>query len=1021
METVGSLEGDDPEARYRTVQILIGAGASTLSRFSSPFWQTSTLGLSALASMSGENLMVVGDLIKAGAEVEDEDLAHFQRLFDYDDNCFSHDRFEKIFVNGIISLLEALGTPEDPRSAGFQLFELTSRFAQTMKLEVLEKASNHYLTLAASQDAVHDFLENTIEVNDVGTLGKFIDSGRLEQVKSVRFPERDSNWTLVHTAVASRAVNCLKLLLKVGCTVDVVLSDGSTLAHLCWADKDEDSLRVLIEYQISTILQNVMSNTIWHLAAESNSTKILKLLLTLEGERNIALGLQSGEGRTPVCASLARGRKEALLILMQHCHLLNCWKSESYLFREAAAIGSAEVVRKLLDVGVALDPVDANSESPLHSIGLSASVECARLLVEVFPHCHLRTRDNRKIPLESFMTNVIEQGGRIDHDIFKILLTNVDLSNSEYGPHLWQNLCSAVVRELSGKADSTYKWKETCAYTIDNGAILAYEEAINTSALIPLATEVSLVIKTYGTSTMPINHKLPGSIASRISRLAFATRQWRVLSDIILHTETATSYWDGAAKDASLTQLLSQAVLQDDTRLIHCLLKHGVDPELRIDSAVSALELACCPGAAISENNFLRLLSAYKSSELVEIGTKIDILGLLYLPDDQSSWKLRRLLEAGLSCNHQPNGFTILPLNWHIYRGSNLCAEVLLDFGANPWQTDIYGSDAVFTAVGRSNVSILSRIATISCERNLSTNWNHKLRLVQHNGVLLGGNGLHLAAAWGHIECLRFYLDRDLLDNIEATDSSKETPMHYAARFGRSAVVAFLKDRGGNINAVAQGGVCPLHLAARGQHLQAVQILLSLGAEQKPCASGLTPLSYAYQTGNVALIQLLKANRENDSPGQNLSHPKALHAMATAFEITLNRNDIQACKDLVDQGSPVDIQLDKPWPVTPLMCAICTLKSPEIAEWLIDKGARVSTVFHEQRMPGFFTTLEAAAGNPMYNHLIPKLVAKYSEEKGDLLSLPRSPLSWAVRKNNHMGLLVLLDAISKEFVLPLER
>ncbi|KAI0438504.1 ankyrin repeat-containing domain protein [Xylaria telfairii] len=1035
VSTVGDLRDNDPRARYHTVQILLGAGASVLSRFSSPFRQTSILGLSALASMYGEDLMVVGDLIKAGAEVEDEDMDHFQFRFDHAVKCFSHNKFKEEFSDGkaIISLLEALGTPEHQTNARFQLFELTSRFAQTMKLEVLEQASNHYLTISTNQDTIHAFLENTIEANDVHTLDKFIDSGNLDQVKSVRFPTRDDSWTLLHTAITSRAVNCLELLLKFGCPVDAKLSDGRTFAHLCWEDQDEDSLRVLIQYGISTIVQDNKSDTVWHLAADTNSTKILKLLLTLEEERQIALGLQSQNGRTPVHVSMDEGHKEAVLILMQHCPSPDFWKGGTHLFREAAKIGSAEVVRKLLDVGVELDPITANSESPLHFIGSNASVECARLLVEAFPHCHLRTKDDGKIPVESFMTRAVYTKGPVNHGIFNIL-ANVDLSSLEYGPHLWETMCSVIVLGLSGK-NATYKWKETCVYMIDKGALLAYEKSTKSTALIPLALEINLVVKSHGFEEMRRPYGLPGLPALQIPQSPFAPIEWRILSDIIFHIEMVTSCWNGATNDASLTQLLCQAVLQNDSNLIHCFLKHGVNPELRIDSAMSALDLACSPEVEITESNLCQLLAEYKSPKPVELGKKIDTLGLLYLPDDETSWKLRQLLEAGLSCNHRPNGFASLPLHWSIRENSNQCSELLLDFGANPWETDMYNFDAVFRAIERGNASILSKIATISAEKNFATNWNHKLdtnwnrklESVLSTGALLGGsallggNALHLAASYGYIECLQFYLDRGLLDNIEATDNAMETPMHYAARFGQAAVVEFLKDRGGKINATSHGGVCPLHLAVQGRHLQTVRILIELGAEQKPCDLGLTPLAYACRTRDMAIIQLLKTNHENDSVGQNMTHPKALRLMANALEFALYRNNIQACKDLVGQGCPVDLQLDKPWPVTPLMYVLCASKSPEIAGWLIDNGARVSTIFRGRRMPDYLTSLEVAAANPMYNHLIPKLVAKYFKEKGDLLSLPRGPLHSAAFKNNHDGLLALFDAIRKETNLPLAR
>ncbi|KAI0429950.1 ankyrin repeat-containing domain protein [Xylaria sp. FL1042] len=182
----------------------------------------------------------------------------------------------------------------------------------------------------------------------------------------------------------------------------------------------------------------------------------------------------------------------------------------------------------------------------------------------------------------------------------------------------------------------------------------------------------------------------------------------------------------------------------------------------------------------------------------------------------------------------------------------------------------------------------------------------------------MGASGLHVAASSGGNDCLRCYLDRNLLDDVEATDDVLQTPMHYAARFGQSNAVTFLKDRGGNINATARGGLCPIHLAVQGQHIDTVRTLLSLGAELKACRSGLTPLAYAYQTGNMALVQLFEAPRENDTTRQILTQPKPeglLRRMAKAFGTALDRNDIEACEYLFTQGCPVDIQLDKPGPL----------------------------------------------------------------------------------------------------------
>ncbi|KAI0964905.1 hypothetical protein F4678DRAFT_364007 [Xylaria arbuscula] len=264
--------------------------------------------------------MIVVDFIKVGAEVEHEDSNHLQQCFNYivarlnkkpSSGHFSRGPLQQNLINtdAIKSLCAALGAPEDPKSTKSRLFDLVSQFAHKMKLQVPEQASSHYLTLAANKVGAHEFLRNTIESNDVKTLERFIDGGGLDEVKSIRFLTKDSNWGLVHTAISSRAINCLKLLLNVSCSANAVLTDGRTPGHLCSKDQDEDSLRILIEHRISTTVQDTRADTVWHLAAGMNFAKILKLLLSLEGERERALRLKSNEGRTPVCCTGQRAQR----------------------------------------------------------------------------------------------------------------------------------------------------------------------------------------------------------------------------------------------------------------------------------------------------------------------------------------------------------------------------------------------------------------------------------------------------------------------------------------------------------------------------------------------------------------------------------------------------------------------------------------------------------------------------------------------------------------------------------------
>ncbi|KAI0873130.1 hypothetical protein GGS24DRAFT_517948 [Hypoxylon argillaceum] len=954
-----ALRDNDPEARNRTIQIMLGSGADILSRFSSPFRQTSMLGLLALNSMYGKDLMAAADLIKAGAEVEDEDLVHFRHKFDYTYRFLSPLEFKENLGNGIAitSLIEALGMPDNPGSAEYRLLALTSQFAQKMELGLATQTITHIaLTVWVNDDnAMCAFLEKAVETNDVDALRAFIDNDRVAQVRSVRPLVRDEGCTLVHTAVAFGAVNCLRLLLGAGCSSDAPLSDGRTPAHLCYKDRDEDALRVLLEHQVSTNIQDEKKNTVWHYAAGANSAKILKLLLTQEQENKSALCLESLEGQTPICVALSSGHKEAVVALMQECPTLDFWKGGAYLYRDAAAIGSAQIVRKLLNVGVPLDAIGPNSESPLHFLGLRTDGECARLLVEVFPHCCLKMQNDKTIPLESYLTEAIEQTCAIDDETFRALLTGVDLSSSDYGPQIWGSLCSTIVGQLRTGLLRIYqrggdrepidpKWNQTCAYLIKEGALSAYEQAHNQSALIPFARKIYEVtkqehIEERGSQGIEERRSPsfgpPGTRLRQSPQQVFPVQIWKGLSTMILAVADAASYWLDAEKDVLLTQLLCQAIIQDDTGLIQCLLNYGVNPGFRLDSALSPLELACLPAVEISEDNLRNLLSHYQSTELDGVGKALDTLGLLYLPDDHSLWKLKTLVESNLSFNQRPEGFRSWPLHACISKRANMCAEFLLDSGANPWQIEDE-DDAVTLAIAEDNCSILSKI--LARDGKQSTNWKRKFGA--EDPEFQGGNMLHLASAWGRTEILRFYLEEGLLADIEAIDDDLRTPMHWAAADGRSDTVQYLKDRGSRLDVVARGGFYPLHFAVQNQHIHTVQVLLSLGAEQKACALGLKPLAYAYRTGNLRLIQLLDENNGSEPPRQGLDHPTALRLMADAMEIALETNNLEACNYLIDQGCPVDIQLSKPWPVTPLMSAICASRSLQIVEWFLDQGAQ---------------------------------------------------------------------------------
>jgi len=72
-------------------------------------------------------------------------------------------------------------------------------------------------------------------------------------------------------------------------------------------------------------------------------------------------------------------------------------------------------------------------------------------------------------------------------------------------------------------------------------------------------------------------------------------------------------------------------------------------------------------------------------------------------------------------------------------------------------------------------------------------------------------SALHLAAAHGHVDCVKLLLERNA--NKEQQDSELWTPLHYASCFGRLKVVKWLVNKRANIDAETRDGQTPLLLA----------------------------------------------------------------------------------------------------------------------------------------------------------------------------------------------------------------
>lgn len=1014
------LEGDllPATARNRTAQMLLAAGANTSLYFVTPFKQGTTLSLKLESSLFSEDFEVVVNLIRAGAELEASDLAAFDGRYEDAIEDFTPEDFKSSFSEGkaIMSLIEALGAPgNNDSSLKSQLFALTYKFAKTMELNFDSSLSNILPEDSATIDVLAKFVLSTIEDNDITTMEKLIESGRLDFIKAVKLATNDyrKGWSVLHICIRSRSLDILKLLLKVGCDPNIaVAGTGITPVHLCILDKDQDMLRALMEHGGSTTVQNVDNDTIWHLCALTASAQIVEMLIALDKNKDTVLRMQNKHGRTPICESLAKGNGDNVHLLLPHCKSKEYWKGDMPFFRRAAEIGSVVIVQALQALGIPLDIPDPDMGSPLHSLGVHATIECTKLLIELFPHCHIRCKKGRT-PFESVLFRCIENDYDAHPDNILELLSTFEGPDWEQRGELWPTICSAIIPYAVSTEDSI-RWLGQLLFGVfKTGVVKAYEEEYLVSALVPLADELK-----------SIGHKLAAQINEYLETRQitdwqpFKLRNWPWLSQVLIEIVTRSLYWNSVLTHPSIMKVLLWAILYDDTNIIQLFLERGADVHNQVDE-LSPLELACIPIVAIGEDNFARILSSANPHKLTARNQNVLGLNIVHLTgtfpfEDRGLWRLRQILDAGADCNIRSSNSETPALVHHIYCTSFKTSMALIDRGANPWfATPTSGYDAALMAVATCNSTILKKIKQATIERNLVPAWGRTWKDWIEDKFFSGGNALHLAAAKGAIGCLEFFMNEGLIHDLEPLDDGMQTPMHYAAYDGPGEVAKFLRDHGCNVNAVGHDGITPLHLAIQSENLDAIQQLLDMGSDMKACFFGMTPLAHAYKRGATDIIRLLKnhGGQYNASSSQTIREKTSI--LIDTFSAAISRNDIRACEDLKSQGCPVDFELTTPWQETPLMMALCRRRKPEVIEWLVNNGAITTAEFNREPKPPYTTILEAAVSSSMYNDLLPTVLARYFEQGGDLLHQLRSPLHIAVLHQNHKGLTILLSELRR--------
>ncbi|KAK2054416.1 ankyrin [Colletotrichum caudatum] len=495
--------------------------------------------------------------------------------------------------------------------------------------------------------------------------------------------------------------------------------------------------------------------------------------------------------------------------------------------------GSVELVRKLIDFGADPFYIDEDGGNALHYLNTGSSEPLVRVLLEM-PVKPVLTKDGLS-PAETMFSfkshpelSDYDPDRPFDHPPFNVpfevaayetLLTDDILrSRNSNGAGLWERFASVVLGTWAAKWPSgATGWADglhdAVRCLIKKGALARYEEEKGECAILPVLSGWLKTASEHKTDT-----KFLGTVMTTVMK--------------------ASTDADGFRESAAAAQCLKRAVQLDHAELVAKLLELGVSVHAPHEG-ISALEAACMPQSTCRPATFDQLLKHADASKLDDVNSLG--VGLLYRFLDRRiphhGHKLSAILRKGCDPDARTPGGAPMVVAYIEERRTD-AALALLEAGADPAASSKTGVDAALAAASQGDLRVLLRIRESRSGFDWGKTCTHDFRRMRDDPGAgrrrKDCNALHLAAAGGSSDVIRFYLEVSDLD-VESQAADGWRPIHFAAACDDAdgSCVRVLLEHGADPTArpPSRGHWDPLGLAAR-TGSEAAKALLQLGSRK---------------------------------------------------------------------------------------------------------------------------------------------------------------------------------------------
>ncbi|CAI7582045.1 unnamed protein product [Penicillium glandicola] len=280
--------------------------------------------------------------------------------------------------------------------------------------------------------------------------------------------------------------------------------------------------------------------------------------------------------------------------------------------------------------------------------------------------------------------------------------------------------------------------------------------------------------------------------------------------------------------------------------------------------------------------------------------------------------KAKRLIEQGADLDDCDNELGITPLHCAVYRGHEEMVELLLNSKANINVTSKDGRTVLHMAGEQGHRKLIRFLL-------------HR-RVNSRKADQRGETALQLAIGTTNDEATVPLLIKSRFDMDVQNTVTGNTAVHRAVELRRPRILAFLLEKGANMNVLNRDGMTALQLACKTDNCEAVSLFLDRGVQLEIRSSyGSTALHISALQGNWIAFDLLMIGGADinawDGEGDSLLHRQAREHSTTsiAAHLLAQGANIEACNS---QG------------YTPLQCAAVSGNKTKFI-FLVDQGARL--------------------------------------------------------------------------------